>query len=170
MLSKRSLVRLPSFVLAVALASVSTAGCSPTSPSSIDNRFGITVDGQRFQASQDGMGAIAVEDVLTLTGTVCGDGSQWQVLIKGVGATAETYEVARGATASYANASGAYWDTGGAGRSDGTGSVTIHSISESRTSGSFLFVLVPGVNNPSTETSVFEGSFDLAISEGYVRC
>ncbi|MGE3176926.1 MAG: hypothetical protein AB7O32_05625 [Vicinamibacterales bacterium] len=162
-------MRLKALALAV-VAAVSVGCWNPFGPSEYEGSFTYTVDGQPVTATGNGRLALRSSGSLSFTGADCTGGAYFSMFVRPE-PTVGTYTVAQGVNASYtpdARSSGGnspYWETAPITGAQGSGSLTITSISSDRVAGSFTFVLAPRFNSTATGTRRVEGSFDLEIAD-----
>ena len=167
----------PTAALLVAVLLLATAACSNPSSPRQSNRFSWTDDGQSFQASEDGVGALRIDGNLFIVGVVCGEDREFGedrgfgLTLLNQSGTVGTFAVGGSVLLVRYRTPGdtTRWVAGGGGRRDGGGALTISSVSQSppRISGMFSFELARDSNfgfGVSLTKSV-EGSFDLAFTD-----
>ncbi len=154
-------------VLWLAVMVAATTACwNPFSPAD-DDQFAWTVDGQSFEATDDGSGALRGGGNVFLTGIDCDGGSGVSMTVIGDVAVG-TVPVGSGLFATYTpdgrtgEAAGANYE---AGPGRGSGSLTITSASSDRVSGTFSLQLVAGPGNPGGGVKAVQGDFDLEFDD-----
>ena len=145
------------------------AGCgSPSSPSGVDNAFTWTVDGQSFQATSNGRGALRAGTTVIVTGADCGRGPI--LMISMTNPSVGTLSVGSTLNANWTpdartgSAAGTAWE---AGPGRGSGTVTITSLTDGRVAGNFSMTLAPFGGSASGNRSV-QGSFDLTFGNATI--
>ena len=165
----------------ILLFAVIAAACggSPTSPTGETESFTWTVNGQSFNATSNGRGALGAGSFLTLTGSDCGSGAHLNMSIDAPNLSAGTYAVESGAVsvnwtpdARTGQAAQEAWYAPGTPRvvgnaivSGGSGSVTISSISPDWVSGSFNVEVIANPSNRDAGSKTVRGIFQLSFHD-----
>lgn len=151
---------------AAVVAPLVLCACSHGSPSEPANVPDLVTNGS-FSAAIDGVGWSAVGKVLVVKGdddiAIAAMSSSYNVTLilahpTAVGDYPMTAPSIFGSSAQLTNASTARWTTGG---SDGTGLVTITTLTASRIAGTFAFAGLPVTSGATSLVHVTRGTFDV---------
>jgi hypothetical protein len=131
-----------------------------------DQSFVWRVDGEEFNASNNGMGADRALGNVLLVGASCGTGATLQILIAEAPSRGTlsigSFNLSWTPDRQSGVAAGTSWE---AGRLGGSGTLTITELSSSRIVGNFAVQAVPRVGGSATGNRAIQGTFDLAFNE-----
>jgi Family of unknown function (DUF6252) len=131
---------------------------APSGSGRITGTIAATVDGVAWRGA---VNAFATSGS-GITAYIGQDTNLRQITITLIGGAVGTYSLTFPTTASHANMQfgGQVWDTLVQG---GTGSVTVRTRTDSRTTGTFFFTMQPGLGNNGAASQVTNGTFDLGF-------
>lgn len=161
--------------LGIAIVALSSIGCwNPFSPART-NEFTWTVDGQTFQASSNGIGALHTSGQwVSIDGANCSSHAGVDIQVNGpsVGTfTADKLRATWTPNASNGDIAAINWaletlPQSGVGFLTGSGSLTISSYSDRGIAGTFDLVLIPSRGNPDRTNRSVQGKFDVGFGGG----